>query len=53
VDTDWGVVVTSNCKDKKVGHGVVARPGAEGQIRLLLSEEGGPEKITKAFVKAY
>lgn len=53
VPTQYGVIVTSGCRDKKVGYGLVARPGAEGQIRLLLSEEGGPEKITKAFVKAY
>jgi hypothetical protein len=53
IPTDYGVVVTSGCKDKKVGAGLVARPGGEGKIRLLLSEEGGPEKITKAFIKAY
>jgi hypothetical protein len=51
--TQYGVIVTSGCRDKKVGYGLVGRPGAEGQIRLLLSEEGGPDKITKAFIKAY
>jgi hypothetical protein len=53
IPTQSGVIVTSGCRDKKVGYGLVGRPGAEGQIRLLLSEEGGPEKITKAFIKAY
>lgn len=53
IPLESGVIVTSGCRDKKVGYGLVARPGAEGQIRLLLSEEGGPEKITKAFIKAY
>lgn len=53
VPTQYGVIVTSGCHDKKVGYGLVARPGAEGEVRLLLSEEGGPDKITKAFIKAY
>ena len=53
IPTQAGVIVTSGCRDKKVGSGLVGRPGAEGQVRLLLSEDGGPEKITKAFIKAY